>query len=207
MKDLSGLKINCLGASNTRIIRGENGEKIKDINYPRILGLLLRCTTRNYGVSGTNIARCEDRADSYAERMPMMDRDADVVIFQGEGNDCSHCLPLGTPGDTDDTTFCGAVRTVIGYLRATFPQAKLIVLSGLDKKNPPKKRTDGLTHADFHRAFMETCRLCGAEAHDFTLDPQLRCDDPEAMPDGLHMSEKACRHYADTVADLIRAAF
>lgn len=200
----ANLKINCLGASNTRMIRGENGEKITDINYPLILGLLLRCKTRNYGVGGTNIAVTDGRVDSYVERMKTMDRDADIVIFQGEGNDSAHNIPLGTPGDTDERTYCGAVKAVIEYVRAEFPQAELIVLSGLSKKHAPKNRTDGLGHGDYHNAFMETCRLCGTDPHDFYTDPQLNCNDPASMPDGLHMSEAGCRHYADAVAELIR---
>ena len=199
----TGWKINCLGASNTEIIKSAECETIREVNYPVILGLLMRCPVRNYGKSGCNIAPAEGRADSYLERAPQMDKDANVVIFQGEGNDASHCLPLGEVGSTDVHTFCGAVGAVIDTLRREYPAARLIVLTGMNKLRPPKKRTDGLTHADFHRAFLAVCASRGIEPHDFTLDPEIQPDRPEMMPDGLHMSEKACRRYAEIVRDLI----
>lgn len=197
------MKINCLGASNTEIIKSAECETIREVNYPVILGLLMRCTVRNYGKSGCNIAITDGRSDSYLERAPRMEKDADIVIFQGEGNDASHCLPLGEVGSTDVRTFCGAVGAVIDTIRREFPQARLIVLSGMNKGKPPKKRTDGLTHADFHRAFLAVCRSRGIEPHDFTADPEIQPDRPDMMPDGLHMSEKACSRYAGIVMGLI----
>ena len=205
MMDCSKLKINCLGASNTKITKTEEKETIKDINYPLILGLLLRCTVRNSGIGGTNIAVQDGRSDSYYERAASMDRDADIVIMQGDGNDASHGLPLGVPGCDEVKTFCGAVKGCIGLIRNNFPDAKIIILAGMKKQHQPK-RDDGATHEDFHRAFIETCRLCGIEPYDFSKDPSLTWERPDMMPDGLHMSEKGCRHYADAVAELVKKA-
>ena len=199
----SGIKINCLGASNTEIIKSAECETIREVNYPVILGLLMRCTVRNYGKSGCNIAVCDGRADSYLERVPLMDADADVIIFQGEGNDASHCLPLGEVGVDDCRTFCGAVGLVIDTIRRDFPAARLIVLTGMNKARPPKKRTDGLTHEDFHRAFLAVCASRGVVPYDFTADPEIQPTKAEMMPDGLHMSEKACRRYAEIVRGLV----
>lgn len=205
----ANIKINCLGASNTRIIRAADGTKIRDINYPVLLGLRLRaacpdapCTVRNYGVSGTNITPVPGRADSYLERAAGMDGDADLIILQGEGNDASHGVPLGTPGDTSPDTFCGALRCLIALLRRDFPSARLLVLTAMRKGREPK-RADGLTHADFHAAFIAVCRLCGTEPVDFCTDTVMNPADPAVMPDGVHMSERGCSYYADRLAGII----
>ena len=72
------------------------------------------------------------------------------------------------------------------------------------KKREPQKRTDGLTHWDFHKAFLSVCEKQGVELIDFYNDPMLDPFDAQSMPDGLHMSEKACRHMAQVIAERIR---
>lgn len=197
------LKINCLGASNTRIIKTADRETVREVNYPVILGLLLRCTVRNYGVNGTNIAIMEGRQDSYFERAPLMDKDADIVILQGDGNDANNCVPLGEPGTEDVRTFRGAVGSLIDYIRRDFPCAELIIAAGMPKLNSPKRRADGLDHEDFHAAFIEVCRSRGIEPIDPYADPLMRADDPKMMPDGTHLSEKGCRYYAEMIAEKV----
>ncbi len=202
---LSSLKIDCLGASNT--VKTVDTQKKSDtsVNYTTMLRDLLGCEMRKFGDSGANSAKASGRTDSYVERMVKMDKDADIVILQGEGNDATHKLPLGKPGDTDPTTFCGAIRTVILYVEENMPDAKLIILSGMSKKNQPS-RTAGLKHEDFHRAFMEVCTSCGYAPYDFTLDEVIQPKDTGMMPDGLHMSKTACERYAGIVADLVKEA-
>lgn len=198
------LKINCLGASNTCIIKTLDLETVRDVNYPVILGLLLRCTVRNYGVGGTNIAVTDGRTDSYLERETLMDKDADIVIIQGDGNDASHGVLPGAEGTNDIHTYRGAVGVLIDNIRRDFPSAHLIVLAGLPKLKPPKNRTDDLSHEDFHKAFIDVCRGRGIEPVDFAADPRFRADDRAVMPDGTHLSEIGCRCYADIVADEVR---
>lgn len=202
--ETKSLKINCLGASNTRITKTLEKETIRDVNYPVILGLLLRCTVRNYGVSGTNIAVCDARHDSYLERAETMDRDADLVIIQGDGNDASHGLPLGIPGERNPRTFCGALGLLTDFVRREYPQARILAVTGMKKRPMSAPRADGLTHTDFHNAFLASMRLSGIEPVDMYGDALLSPANPEMMPDALHMSERGCRHYADVLADLIR---
>ena len=198
------LTINCLGASNTRILIDNEGIKTKEINYPVLLGLRLRCTTRNYGVSGTNIAKQEGREDSYFERAPMMEHGADIIIVQGGGNDCNHCIPLGELDSTDPYTYCGALRSLIRLIKNDYPESKLIISDSMRKKKEPQKRSDDLKHLDFHNAFVAVCRSEDIEPLNFHDDPALDPFDPESMPDGTHMSEKACKHMADVFAEYIR---
>lgn len=195
--------INCLGASNTRILIDNEGIKTKEINYPVLLGLRLRCATRNYGKSGTNIAKEWGREDSYIERAREMERGADIIILQGGGNDCSHCIPLGEPDSTNAYTYCGALRSLIRLIKSDFPEARLIVASSMRKMHEPQ-RDDGLGHEDFHNAFMAVSRSEGIEPINFYDDPALDPFNPESLPDGTHMSERACKHMADVFAEYIR---
>ncbi len=198
------LVINCLGASNTRILIDDDGVKRNDINYPTMLAEILNCTVRNYGVSGTNIAKQEGRADSYFERADLMEGGADVIIIQGGGNDASHGLPLGETDSTDTYTYCGSLRNLIENVKRSHPQSKIILSTSMRKKREPQNRTDGLTHFDFHQAFTAVCEKQGVELIDFYNDPMLDPFDAQSMPDGLHMSEKACKYMAQVFADKIR---
>ena len=208
--DIKALKINCLGASNTRITVSldEEGNKIvhKDVNYPSLLSEKLGCTVRNYGVSGTNIAKEDAREDSYYERMGDMDKDVDLIIVQGEGNDANHNIPLGTPGDTAPKTYCGAIRSIIRRKRDEFPGARILMLDGM-RKAKLRRTCDGYTHLDFHNAYVETVALEGLTPVSFFYDPCLDCHDKNSMPDGTHMIRSACEHYADKVAQAVKEMF
>ncbi len=199
------IKINCLGASNTRILIDDDGKKARDINYPVMLGLRLRCKINNYGVSGTNISRQEGREDSYLERAPMMEHGADITIVQGGGNDANHNIPLGDIDSTDPYTYCGAIRTLIRFIRSEYPETRLLLSAQMRRKKAPK-RDDGLGWFDFHEAFVSVCRSEGIEPIDFWYDDALDPDDPASLPDGTHMSETACAHMADVFANYIKGS-
>ena len=205
--NIKELKINCLGASNTKVTVAldAEGNKVvhRDVNYPSLLAARLGCTVRNYGVSGTNIAVSDGREDSYFERKDGMDRDADIVIVQGEVNDANHNIPLGVPGDTSPSTYCGAVLSIIRWVRAEFPTSKLIMLDGM-RKARLVRTVDEHTHLDFHKAFVAVCELEGLTPISFYDDPMLDPNDKNSMPDGTHMIRSACEHYADKVADAVR---
>ena len=207
---LSDIRINCLGASNTEVTVSYDaeGKKIVDrkLNYPYFLSERLGCTVRNYGVGGTNIAVTEGRTDSYFERKDLMDRDVDVIIMQGEGNDCNHNIPLGRVGDTSPSTYCGAILSIIRWVKDEFPGARLIVLDGMKKARIARK-ADDCTHLDFHNAFVETCLIEKITPVSFFDDPMLDPHDPGSMPDGTHMSRRSCEYYADRVADAVRSEF
>ncbi len=200
----NGKTIFCIGASNTRVIVDDDGRPLSDMNYPLMLGLRLRARVRNFGVSGSNITPCESRNDSYIERVEKIDEDCDIVLLQGEGNDAVHGIPLGEVGDLTPESYTGALRTLIRKLKKKFDGKTLIVLTGMRKRRAAV-RTDGLTHDDFHRAFTEVASEEGVLIVDFYADEVLDPTNPEYMPDGVHMSERACMYYADKLADIIRS--
>lgn len=208
--DVTALKINCLGASNTKVTVSldAEGNKVvhRDVNYPSLLAERLGCTVRNYGVSGTNIAVQEGREDSYFERKDGMDRDADVIIVQGEGNDANHNIPLGKVGDTDPKTYCGALRSILTWVKAEYPNARLITLDGM-RKAKLRRTVDEYTHLDFHRAFVAVSELEGITPISFFDDPALDPHNKGSMPDGTHMKREACEHYADKVAEAVKGLF
>ena len=141
----NGKVINFLGDSITEGVGVSDRENNR---YDHILKKTCGFSeTYNYGISGTNIAKQEGREDSYLERAPMMEHGADIIIVQGGGNDCNHCIPLGELDSTDPYTYCGALRLLIRLIKNDYPESKLIVSDSMRKKKEPQKRTDDLKHS------------------------------------------------------------
>lgn len=80
------------------------------------------CTCRNYGIAGSTIQYDENR-NPMCIRYAEMDDDADIVAVMGGTNDYWNNKPLGTMGDTTNTTFYGALDVLINGMIAKYPAA------------------------------------------------------------------------------------
>ena len=151
------LVIHCLGASNTRSsICGKDGDRFlytQEVNYPALLQQKLGCTVRNYGVGGANIARQVGRQDSYVERYPLMEEGANVVLVQGTGNDVALGVPLGTLSDTVDTTYYGALNTLVDGLYAKYTRAFILLITGMTREKDRER------YEQYTAAMLEVARL------------------------------------------------
>ena len=84
-----------------------------------------------------NIRTTEPATDYFDERIRAMESldlaDTDTVIIDHCLNDY-HCgIPIGTPDDKDEYTYCGAFRSVTGFLKSVNPDIRIIVLSPTQK--------------------------------------------------------------------------
>ena len=93
--------------------------------YPSLIGNRnLNATIKNYGISGTKIAKIDGNNDSILERIESMQDEADFIIFEGGVNDAwSSSIQLGnfnsnSPITTnyinslDEYTFSGALESL-----------------------------------------------------------------------------------------------
>lgn len=97
--------------------------------YTRWMAELLEAAGfRNYGVSGSAVARRSGRTDSMLERYAAM-ADADLVCLLGGVNDCWSGVPLGTLGNGDEYTFAGAAESLIKGLVTKYPQKRVLVFA------------------------------------------------------------------------------
>ena len=105
---LEGKKINFLGDSITEGVGASSPDKV----YHQVMKREYRLAeARNYGVSGTRIARQsvpleEAWERDFCLRAAEMDRDADAVVVFGGTNDFGHGdAPIGLPSDRTPETF------------------------------------------------------------------------------------------------------
>ena len=68
--------------------------------------------------------------------MQYIAEDADYIIVLFGGNDCHQSKAIGTFVDEDNTSFKGAIKTLIKWIRTNRPLAKIVFLT------PTTERTD-----------------------------------------------------------------
>ncbi len=136
---LNGLKVNFLGDS---ITEGYAASDMQNKSYWGLLRERDQVDARCYGIAGTRIAQrvlpspgSDEYEHPFAERIPQMKKDADVVLVFGGTNDYGHGdAPIGTYTDSTATTFCGAVRDLCEKLQAAFPDSKIAFLTPLHRE-------------------------------------------------------------------------
>lgn len=165
----------------------------------------------NYGAGGTRIARqivpARDwpRRDLFFElRADTMERSADAVVVFGGTNDYGHGdAPFGELSDICDTTFCGAVNSLILKLKKDFPHAKIVFMTPLHRlgeMNP--SRADQKILKDYADAIVTICEKHSIPVIDlFKMNP-IDPTDKTLIPDGLHPND----HGHEILADIVAAA-
>ena len=110
--ELKGKKINFLGDSITEGVGATDPEAMY-VNIVKHDAELAEA--RNYGISGTRIARqSNDEGSAYCDRYKKMDDDADVVVVFGGTNDYGHGeAPIGLSTDRTGDTYYGACHELI----------------------------------------------------------------------------------------------
>ena len=127
--NLKGIKINVLGDSITQGVGASCIEKC----FVNVLAAKTGATVNNYGISGTRIARQKLDIPAphfntpYCDRIPEMDKDADVVLIFGGTNDFGHGdAPFGEYMSDDEWTFCGAFNMLMKKLFVAFPDSEIV---------------------------------------------------------------------------------
>ena len=164
-------------------------------------------TARNYGIGGTSLAyRTGDGTPLYvdnymAKRYTAMDDDADLVTVAGGTNDFKQ-VPLGTYGDTTDSTVYGALHVLLTGLVDKYPTATIAFILPFSRYDSltAVSPLDGTRFMDLHDAIIKMCRKFSIPYFDSNKLP-LRLYDLDqrnlwtnvsiatGLPDGLHPNQ------------------
>lgn len=138
----SGLKINFLGDSITAGCYSSS----YDLCYVALVGKMLKAEVRNYGISGTRIAK--QRVPSlnpdydlyFASRVKDMNHDADFLFVFGGTNDFGHGdAPIGEIDDDTPDTFIGGMNVLIKEILKYYKKEQVVFILPLHRmgeKNP-----------------------------------------------------------------------
>lgn len=216
--ELKGKKINFLGDSIT-----EGGAaSCRENRYTEVIEREAGIVMRNYGLSGTRFAKQHTPSDvpsfdlDFPTRAREMDRDADAIVIFGGTNDFGHGdAELGTPADRTYETFYGACHQLFGYVRATWPRAKILVLTPLHRLNEDDPRGDGNkphdvgTLKDYVEIIRQVAEFYSLPVLDLYknsgLTPRVPVIREMFMPDGLHPSNEGHRMIAEMIIKALQA--
>lgn len=155
--EMEGLKLVAIGDSYFY-----GGGADNDDTWVNRLGAKYGMQYYNYGINGSTVS------NYVAEQNPMVDRyadmvdGADIVIFEGGRNDYNVSAPMGEIGNTDTTTFLGAVQTMLAGLMEKYPNALIVCVTPWDLVDldatgltSNKVNEAGLRTEDYANAFAD----------------------------------------------------
>lgn len=208
------MKINFLGDS---ITEGACASKVEN-TYVYLVGKMLGCETRNYGISGTRIARQigpeldpNSRYGLYfSSRVSGMKNDADYVFVFGGTNDFGHGdAPFGKEDDNTPDTYLGAVNYLIDELLKYYKKEQIIFILPFRRigEDNPLGEGNKLTPGKTLKEYIEGQRKIVEKRGIKYLDFRNVFGDPNNNPllfDGLHPNDKGHLLLATLLVDYIK---
>lgn len=209
--ELKGKKINFLGDSITEGV-GTSGEQFIYLNVVAAeCGL---ASARNYGISGTRIARQEDEekfGNPFCDRYLTMDDDADVVVVFGGTNDYGHGrAPFGSFDDRTGDTYYGAWHVLLRGLLEKYPDSQIVVMTPLHRteENAPSPG-NGKPLKDYAVAAKEVAEFYSVPVLDLFavsgMQPDVDVIKEKYLPDGLHPSDAGNKRIAERLIGFLKA--
>lgn len=195
--DIKGKIINVLGDSITAG-HGTTGVRARFVSL--LMSEYGAKLVRNYGISGTRIARqsCDGEGSAaYCDRYVKMEDDADIVIVFGGTNDYGHGdAEIGADGDCCPTTFRGACSLLMRGLIEKYPGAQLVFVTPTHRAGediPSTRAPHGLPLVRYVDIIKETARRYSIPVLDLYamggIVPDVEANKKRYCPDGLHPND------------------
>lgn len=210
--NLQGKKLNFIGDSITEGAGVEFGEN----RYVDRIASVTGAVCRNYGISGTRIARQKVPSDEprfdldFCSRYEEMDPDADAVIVFGGTNDCGHGdAPFGDMADRTVDTFYGAMHTLCRKLVEKYPDALIVFMTPLHRLNEEGYAPGRRDLRSYVQAIREVCEYYSLPVLDlyatYGVNPEIPVQMERFMPDGLHPNAAGHRLLTEQLGAFLRA--
>lgn len=211
--ELTGKKINFLGDSITEggIVTAPENMFVEVMKRDCRLA-----AARNYGISGTRIARQQVPSrdlsfdQHFSSRSANMDPDADLIVVFGGTNDYGHGdAPLGSEGDRTADTFRGACHELFRLLPRQFPNARIVVLTPLHRANEHLPlNAAGAVLEEYVQILRQTAGEYGFPLLDLYKTSAIQAQHPELAEtyttDGLHPNDLGHAVLAREIADFLK---
>ncbi|WP_373807961.1 SGNH/GDSL hydrolase family protein [Jeotgalibaca porci] len=205
----------------TAIILGDSityGAFLSNINdrYSELLAQDMDMTVKNYGISSTLITRQTGYPNSFVERYADMDDDADLIIVFGGTNDYFFGTgEIGATNSTDDTTFNGALNTLITGLQNKYPDAEIVFVTPYSQA-PDTRNSDnpnpvtGLNLKGYRDCLLERCSYHGVPVLDLYATSGINgahnaVQKAKYLLDGCHPNKVGHRRIADRLVGLLKS--
>lgn len=211
--ELEGKKVNFLGDSITWGGCASTIENCFVDVMKRRYGL---AEARNYGISGTRIARQHTPSEAavydqdFCGRAGSMEKDVDVIVVLGGTNDYGHGdAPMGREEDRTPDTFIGACHFLFRTLLESYPGTKIVVLTPLRRldQDVPKGEL-GLCLEDYVNQIKHIAEIYAIPVLDLYEVSAIRASDPEIAArlttDGLHPNDMGHAILAEEIGEYLK---
>lgn len=213
--ELKGKKVLFLGDSITEGV----GASSYDKSYVPVFAGLSGADVKNYGISGTRIARQINMSDDnpcdrdFMMRIEEMDSDADIVIVFGGTNDYGHGdAPMGDFESRDEQTFYGALHCLCTQLLNKYPNANILFMTPLHRENEDAFVSNAgipkLPLSKYVSAIKEVAGYYALPVLDLYavsgMQPKVGVIKKNYMPDGLHPSDSGARRIAEKLYGFLK---
>lgn len=213
----AGKKVACLGDSITQ--KTENVRKYYD--FWKVY--LSPDVVLDYGVAGSSISRKTgewptwDTQVPFVERIKTIPKDIDVLTIFGGVNDWVADRTLGSLGDTEDTTFYGALDKMFKYATQNFQGKDIYVFTPLQNDWIKRPANDGTTDGrnrsgKYLKEYVEAIKQVAekyaipvCDLYSTMFYPFAEGFTEKYMPDGLHPNESAHKLMANKMANFIES--
>ena len=200
--ELRNLKINFLGDSITEGSGTTGPDKLFHQIIKREFGL---SAAYNCGVGGTRIAKQTIPGyhihDLYfGLRAKTINKDVDAIVVFGGTNDFGHGdSKMGDIDSRDIYTFCGGLNILIEELKSDFPDAKLVFMTPIRRREENNPNHDGKILQDYVDAIIEITKKHNVPVIDLFRSGIIDPFDSKIVPDGLHPNDEGHIIMADYI--------
>ena len=204
------------------------GALVNDVEANRFDNVLKRLSglgeIHNYGLGGSRIAPqvltsepITYDSESFCERSKSMEKEADIIIVFGGTNDYGHGnAPFGDVSDRTDKTFCGAVHSLMKYLREEYPSSTIVFMTPMHRLNDAFPATHALKGATvgkplecYVNAICDSAPLYNINVldlfHSLPIDPNDEETKQLYVPDGLHPNDLGHHIIAELLFNYLKA--
>ena len=222
--ELKGKIVDFLGDS---ITEGVGVTDIENCRYDNIIHRRFELAEHyNYGIGGTRLAHQSVPSEKsrydlcFCGRAYDLNKSADLIIVYGGVNDYIHGdAYFGTMEDKTPATFCGAVYSLMSFLKTEYPDASIVFMTPAHMNfrevsdelvSPrPVKKPDAKPLA----AYVEIVKARGEELgipvldlfEKLPIDPNDPSDFEKYTIDGLHFNDEGQKILAQVLGDFLEA--
>ena len=158
---------------------------------------------RNYGLNGisysaTSPVNSGDAVANLCQRV----KSFDMVIIAGGTNDYGTDVEIGSYLDTEDVSFCGAVRKTLSVLKEKEPNGKIVVVLPIPRQNERIQNKKGYSLQDYRNVLGKMAEEYGCilvHGERLGVNPDKEQDRMQYIYDGTHLNEEGHVMYADLI--------
>lgn len=211
--ELKGKKINFIGDSITYGV----GPSSFDKTYHALIAQREGIIARNYGISGSKIAKYVESIYDIRDNMPFclrvdeMDADADAIVVFGGTNDYGMGIPLYDADHTfDKYTFHGALHILIRALLERYPGSPIIFMTPIHRMC--EKNSGGFCGkplSEYVQMIRDVCEAYSIPVCDLYKNAGIYADDQKQrelyIPDGLHPNDAGHEIIASRLTSFLKS--